>query len=219
MNVHLLTLNSWAHLHPHSWIPGEGGGVKKIRIFCNVRFAWRHQQDLSLWANNNMRRSYALLVDNINLWITWKSCQGHIKVISRAKPQKYWKYTLFINFKLFSGAVIHWRGLMVTHTWSGIISAHIFRKSRAMLILWGVMPPCLPLLHPHSSRVNWISKITIMQQRVASTLAPVAKDWYIIGYGGWHWLRVCFTAWMPPKLSLCLGHVKCQVYQFMGDVN
>ena len=37
---------------------------------------------------------------------------------------------------------------MVTHTWSGIISAHIFRKSMAVLILGGVMPPCCPYYTP-----------------------------------------------------------------------
>ena len=32
----------------------------------------------------------------------------------------------------------------MTHTWSGIISAHIFRKSRAVLILGGVIITCYP---------------------------------------------------------------------------
>ena len=60
------------------------------------------------------------------------------------------KIPIFFNCKLFSGAVIPWKGLVVTHTWSGIISAHIFRKSRTVLILERVGPnsPMLPLLNP-----------------------------------------------------------------------
>ena len=40
-----------------------GKGVK-IRIFCNVKFVWRRQQDLSLSENNSMGRSCALLIHN-----------------------------------------------------------------------------------------------------------------------------------------------------------
>ena len=57
----------------NSW--GGGGDCKIIRIFCNVRCVWSHQQDLSLWANNNMRRSCALLVDNTKFMS--RSHQGH----------------------------------------------------------------------------------------------------------------------------------------------
>ena len=59
-------LNSW------------GRGLKKPRIFCNVRFVWRHQQDLGLRANNNTRRSCALLMDNTK--VMSRSHQGHFKV-------------------------------------------------------------------------------------------------------------------------------------------
>ena len=37
---------------------------------------------------------------------------------------------------------------MVTNHWSGIISAHIFRKSRAVLLLGGVMITCCPCYTP-----------------------------------------------------------------------
>ena len=71
------TPNSRVGLHFHSaefQRRGGGGGVEdKIRIFCNVRFVWRHQQDRSLWANNNMGRRCAILVIS-------RSHQGHFIV-------------------------------------------------------------------------------------------------------------------------------------------
>ena len=118
-------------------------------------------------------------------WITPRSCQGHFKV------------KLANNIENISSCLVVQSSIRKDwwwHIWSGIISAHIFRKFRAVLILGGVMPPCLPSLHPHSSRLNWTSKITIMQLRVASAWASIAKDWYIIWYGGRHGLRLCFTA-------------------------
>ena len=185
----------WAHLHPHRWIPGEGGGEEN-RIFCNVRFVWRHQQDLSLWANNNMRRSCALLVDNTK--VMPRSHQGHFKV----KLAKNIENTHILSIS--SCLVVQ---SSIRKDWK----AHIFRKSRAVMILGGVMPPCLPLLHPHSSRLNWTSKITIMQQLVASAWDSIAKYWYIIRYGGWHGLRLCFTAWMPPKINVKAMSGSCEM--------
>ena len=204
----LLTLKSWVHLHPHRWIPGERG-LEKIRIFCNVRlkkFVWRHQQDLSLWAYNNMIKSCALLVDNTK--VMSRSHQGHFKV----KLPKNIENTLFLSMSSSLGVQSSIRKDWWWHMLGRVSFQNtFFRKSRAVLILWGVMPSCLPLLHPHSSRLNWTRKIIIMQQRVASASASIAKDWYIIGYGGWHGLRLCITAWMPPKINVKVMSRSCKM--------
>ena len=110
---------------------GGGGGVEKKSEYFVMADLY---EDIS----RILAYEHIITWDGVVLhwWITPRSFQGQTR-------KKYLKYPLVINFKLFSGAVIHQKGLMVTHTWSGIISAHIFRKSR-ILILGGVMPPCCP---------------------------------------------------------------------------
>ena len=89
-----------------------------------------------------MGTSCALLVQNTK--VISRSHQNHFRV----KLAKDIGNVLCINFKLVSGAVIYLKGLMVTHSWQGIISTYIFRKSRSVSILGGVLPPGLPILHP-----------------------------------------------------------------------
>ena len=75
----------------------------------------------------------------------WCITPRHVKVTARSFQCQTCQ---IINIKLLSGAVIYYKGLMVTLSWSGIILTHNFRKSRTVLILGGVIPPCLPVLHP-----------------------------------------------------------------------
>ena len=89
----LLTLNSWAHLHPHRWIPGKGGGWKKPEYFVM----------LDLYEDTNRILAYEQIMtwEGVVLywWITPRSCQGHIKVISRSKSQKILKIPTFYQFQ------------------------------------------------------------------------------------------------------------------------
>ena len=70
-------------------------------------------------------------------WITPRSCQGYIKVISRSNSQKILRIPTFYHFLSISSCLVVQSSIkkdMMTHTWSRIISAHIFRKSWAVLI-------------------------------------------------------------------------------------
>ena len=62
-------------------------------------------------SNNNMRRSCALLVDNTKVTSSLK-----------VKFGKIFKIPTFYQFQAVSGAVIHQKGLMVTHTVLGRVS-------------------------------------------------------------------------------------------------
>ena len=93
----LLPLNSWAHSHPHRWIPGDGGW-KKIRIFCNVRFVCRHQRDLSPLSFDN--KIYGLVKKSLylNYWESYDNCIDFMAAILKFLFQK----------NLFRMTVLHW---------------------------------------------------------------------------------------------------------------
>ena len=190
------SLNSWG---------GGGRGWKKNWIFCNVIFVWRHQQDLSLWANNKMRKSCALLVDNTK--VMSRSHQGHFKV----KLAKIIENTHFLSI---SSCLVVQSSIRKDWWWLilGRVSVqHTFLGNLGQCWYWEGWLSHVTLVTPHSPRLNWTSKIIIMQQRVASAWASIAKYWYIIGYGGWHGLRLCHTAWMPPKIIVNVMSGSCEM--------
>ena len=149
-----------------------------------------------------MRRSYAFLVDNTK--VMSRSFQGHFKV----KPAKNIDNTHFLSISSCLAGQSSIRDDWCWHILGRVSFQHTFLGNLEQY--WYCEGQC-PHVCPYSSRVNWTSKITIMQQRVASTLASIAKDWYIIGYGGWQWVRVCFTAWMPPKINVKLMSRSCKM--------
>ena len=110
----LLTLNSWAHLHPHRWIPGGGGGggEKKLEYFV---MSYLYEDTSRILAYEQI--------------ITW---EGVLLLVDNTKVMSWLNSFQFQTFSISSC-------LVVTNPWSGIISAHIFRKSRAVLLLGGVM--------------------------------------------------------------------------------
>ena len=84
----LLTLNSWAHLHPHRWIPGRGGGWKNPEYFVM----------LYLYEDTNRILAYEQIITSEGVVLYWwMSCQGHIEVISRSKLQKNIENTHFLS--------------------------------------------------------------------------------------------------------------------------
>ena len=132
-------------------------------------------------------------------FITPRSLQGQIKVISSSNWQKYWKCPLLSISDL---SVVpsstrkdwFWHILRVSFP-------HTFLGNLGQCWYWRGWYLHVFLITPPSSRLNWTSKITIMQQRVASACVSISKYWYIVGYEGWHGLRWCFTALIPPKSS------------------
>ena len=179
---------------------------KQIRIFCNVSFVWKHQQDPNLWPNNNMGRSCTLLVHNTK--VISRSHQGHFKV----KLVKDIENIHFLfNFKLVSDAVIYWKGLMQIHSWTGITSTEISG---------GVVPPGLPLLHTSFLKVH-LNKLNYNNEAACS-----------ISFGfhrkrlthNWVWrmtwvdvvLYLLHSYHSKETWRLYKNYVKCHVYQFMG---
>ena len=188
-------------MHSHRWISKEGRRVGKKQNIFNVR----HQQDLSLGllANNNMGRSCALMVHNTN--VISRSHQGHFRV-KLAKNIKNIHFLSISSLSVVQPYTIKDWWWPVTHFWSGIISTHIFMKSRAVLILGGVIPPCVSLL-------NSLLQAQLNKQNYNYTAACSISLGFYRKRLIHNWVyNLCWHGYNTNE-----SRVKYRVYQFMGD--
>ena len=148
---------------------------------------------------NILIRSCPLLVDNTK--VMSRLHQGHFKVKLANNIENTHFLTILSCLVVQSSIRKDWWW----HILGRVSFQHTFLENLALAvrILGGVIPPFSPFLHPHSSRLNWTSKLTIMQQRVASAWASIAKDWCIIGHGG--------CALLPPKINMKVMSKSCKM--------
>ena len=136
--------------------------------------------------------------------ITPRSHQGHFKV----------KKNGFIHFLLILSLLVVQSSARKDRWWH-ILGRVSFQQTFLEIYdsadIGRGNAPMFALITPPSSRLYWTSKITIMQQRVASAWVSIAKDWYMVGYEGWHDPRLCFTAWIPLKRNVKVISRSCKM--------
>ena len=80
--------------------------------------------------------------------ITPRSCQGYFGSFEGQNCNKQWKYPLLINLNNTSGAVIYYKGLVLTQSWSDIFSTR-FLGDLGLYLTWeGEYTLSIPLTTP-----------------------------------------------------------------------
>ena len=157
---------------------------------------------------NQSRRSCALLVDNTK-FMSW-SHQGHFKVKFATDIEN-------THFWSISSCLVVQSSIMKDWWWHilGRVSfQHTFLENLGQCWYIGRgNAPHVSLITPRFLKAQQLNKQNYnnMQQRVASARASIAKDWHIIGYEGWNGLRLCFTAWMSPKINVKVMSRSCKM--------
>ena len=111
-----------------------------------------------------------------------RSLQSRTKDILRPKWQKLWKYPFVIYFNAGSGAVIDYKELVLTHSWSDIIGRLETVSTRG------------------GGGGGWQSFLNLIErcklQLCRSVKHQLELTWQNIdtqlGYDGWHGLGLCF---------------------------
>ena len=189
LGLTLLKLNSCVHLHSHRWIPGEAGWKKSEYFVMSDLFEATSR--IYKWANNNMRRSCAWLVDNTN-------------VISRSNSaKKSWKNTHFLSISsclvVQSSMRKNWWWYILG--WVSYLSTHLLGNRRQCSYCDGQCSHVCPYYTciPQGSIER--AKLPLCSGVLHQLELPSQKIDSIV-YGGWHGLRLCFTVWMLHKTNV-----------------